>query len=96
MRFDLANAIMQPKKILLVDDDTDLLKLLSIRLTSSGFETILADSAEAAMNQLDISRPHLVISDMQMSGQDGMALFEHIHRTIPTLPVIIDCIRHHT
>jgi len=89
MRFDLANAIMQPKKILLVDDDTDLLKLLSIRLTSAGFETILADSAEAAMNQLDISRPHLVISDMQMSGQDGMALFEHIHRTIPTLPVII-------
>ncbi|MGG7055548.1 sigma 54-interacting transcriptional regulator [Nitrosomonas sp. ANs5] len=79
----------QPKKILLVDDDADLLELLSIRLASSGYETILAESAEAAMNHLDISRPHLVISDMQMSGLDGMALFEHIHRTVPTLPVII-------
>lgn len=79
----------QPKKILLVDDDADLLELLSIRLTSSGYDTILADSAETAMNHLDISRPHLVISDMQMSGLDGMALFEHIHRTVPTLPVII-------
>ena len=41
------------------------------------------------MNYLDVSRPQLVISDMQMSGMDGMALFEHIHRTLPTLPVII-------
>ncbi|WP_350282160.1 sigma 54-interacting transcriptional regulator [Nitrosomonas sp.] len=77
------------KKILLVDDDRDLLELLSIRLTAAGYETTLADSTEAAINYLDISRPHLVISDMQMGGLDGMALFEYIHRNIPTLPVII-------
>nr|HNH52640.1 sigma 54-interacting transcriptional regulator [Nitrosomonas sp.] len=77
------------KKILLVDDDTDLLELLSIRLSAAGFETITTNSAEAAINCLDLTRPHLVISDMQMSGLDGMALFEHIHRTNPTLPVII-------
>ncbi len=79
----------QPKKILLVDDDSDLLELLSIRLTAAGFETIIATSAETALNCLDIIRPHLVISDMQMSGMDGMTLFEHIHHAIPTLPVII-------
>ncbi len=81
--------MMQSKKILLVDDDPDLLELLSIRLTAAGYETVPAESAEAAINYLDISRPHLVISDIQMSGMDGMALFEHIHRHIPTLPVII-------
>src|SRR6185437_2582406 len=76
-------------KILIVDDDTDLLELLTIRLTAAGYKTEAVQSAEAALNYLDVARPQLVISDMQMSGMDGMALFEHIHRTQPTLPVII-------
>ncbi len=76
-------------KILLVDDDTDLLELLSIRLIAAGYETNTAQSAEEALNYLDLSRPQLVISDMHMSGMDGMALFENIHRMIPSLPVII-------
>lgn len=76
-------------KILVVDDDTDLLELLSIRLTAAGYEAETVQSAEAALNHLDVSRPQLVITDMQMSGMDGMTLFEHIHRTTPTLPVII-------
>lgn len=87
---DPGQPIMTPaKKILLVDDDTDLLELLSMRLKSSGYHITTAESAEAALNHLDITRPHLVISDMQMKGMDGMALFEQIHRTTPTLPVII-------
>jgi two-component system, NtrC family, response regulator GlrR len=77
------------QKILIVDDDADLLELLSIRLTAAGYKVEAVKSAEAALNYLDVSRPQLVISDMQMSGMDGMALFEHIHRNLPTLPVII-------
>lgn len=76
-------------KILIVDDDTDLLELLVIRLTAAGYKTDAVQSAEAALNYLAVSCPQLVISDMQMSGMDGMALFDHIHRTLPTLPVII-------
>ncbi|HEX7234148.1 MAG TPA: sigma 54-interacting transcriptional regulator [Nitrosospira sp.] len=76
-------------KILIVDDDTDLLELLVIRLNAAGYKTEAVQSAEAALNYLAMSRPQLVISDMQMSGMDGMALFDHIHRTLPTLPVII-------
>jgi two-component system response regulator GlrR len=75
--------------ILIVDDDAHLLELLSIRLIAAGYKTETAQSAEIALNYLDVSRPQLVISDMRMSGMDGMALFEHIHRTTPTLPVII-------
>jgi two-component system response regulator GlrR len=75
--------------ILLVDDDTDLLQLLSIRLGTAGFVVETAECAEAALNHLDVSCPQLVITDMQMSNMDGMALFEHIHRVAPTLPVII-------
>ncbi|MBN9125811.1 MAG: two-component system response regulator GlrR [Nitrosospira sp. 56-18] len=76
-------------KILIVDDDTDLLELLVIRLTAAGYKTDAVQSAEAALNYLAVSCPQLVISDMQMSGMDGMTLFDHIHRTLPTLPVII-------
>ena len=76
-------------KILVVDDDADLLELLSIRLVAAGYEVETVQNAESALNRLDVSRPQLVITDMQMGGMDGMALFEHIHRTTPTLPVII-------
>lgn len=75
--------------ILIVDDDADLLELLSIRLMAAGYKTETAQSAEMALNRLDVSRPQLVISDMRMSGMDGMSLFEHIHRIMPALPVII-------
>jgi len=76
-------------KILLVDDDADLLRLLSMRLTAAGFEVETADGAEAAISRLERSRPQLVITDMRMQGMDGMALFEHIHRNSPALPVIM-------
>ena len=76
------------QKILVVDDDPNILELLTIRLDAAGYETITANSAEEAINYLDVSRPQLVISDVQMSGMDGMALFEHIHRMIQTLQII--------
>ena len=82
-------ASMPQRRILVVDDDTDLLQLLSMRLASAGYDVETADSAEAAINRIDISRPHLVITDMRMQGMDGMALFEHIHKKFPTLPVIM-------
>lgn len=77
------------QKILIVDDDTDLLQLLSMRLAASGFDVETADCAESALNKIDLARPQLVITDMRMEGMDGMALFERIHSKMPTLPVIM-------
>jgi two-component system response regulator GlrR len=81
------NAIKQ--KILIVDDDTDLLRLLTIRLTASGYQITTTESTEKALVQLAIFRPDLVITDLRMTGMDGMALFEAIHQRHPALPVII-------
>ncbi len=77
------------RKILAVDDDPDLLRLLTIRLKSAGYDVTAAQSAEQALAQLSVARPDLVVTDLRMSGMDGMALFEAIHQTQPTLPVII-------
>lgn len=75
--------------ILLVDDDPDILKLVSMRLNASGYQVHAVGSGEAALTALATSRPKLVITDLKMDGMDGMALFEAIRNIAPTLPVII-------
>lgn len=75
--------------ILVVDDDPDLLRLMQIRLAAAGYAVTTAESAERALAQLAAARPRLVVTDLRMSGMDGMALFEAIHAEHPALPVII-------
>ena len=75
--------------LLLVDDDPDLLKLISLRLTSVGYRVRTAASGEAALATMAVTRPALVITDLRMPGMDGLQLFETIHRQHPTMPVII-------
>lgn len=76
-------------KILLVDDDADLLQLLRMRLEAAGYDIDTTNSAESARNKITLSPPQLVITDMQMGNMSGMDLFDHIHREIPALPVIM-------
>jgi two-component system, NtrC family, response regulator GlrR len=77
------------RRILLVDDDEDLLRLLSMRLTGNGYEVSLAQSGKEALGQLPVIRPHLVITDLRMEHMDGMALFDAIRKSNSSLPVII-------
>jgi len=76
-------------KLLLVDDDPDLLRLLSIRLQGAGYAVSAVESAEAALSQVAVSAPDVVITDLRMGGMDGMALFESLQKKHPALPVII-------
>jgi two-component system response regulator GlrR len=80
---------MNTSDVLLVDDDPDLLQLISLRLQSAGYRVRTADSGETALAALAVARPSAVITDLRMPGIDGMQLFEAIHRAHPALPVII-------
>jgi two-component system, NtrC family, response regulator GlrR len=80
---------MHASDILLVDDDPDLLRLISLRLTSAGYRVRTADSGETALATLAVLRPAVVVTDLRMPGIDGMQLFQAIHREHPALPVII-------
>ncbi len=82
---------MQPttQRILLVDDDTSLLHLLSLRFKSAGLEVQTAESGSEGLARLQVFQPHVIITDLRMEGMDGMALFDAVHRQYPTLPVII-------
>jgi two-component system, NtrC family, response regulator GlrR len=75
--------------ILIVDDDADILKLLSMRLKAAGYDVRTETSAEAAMTASNATRPDLVISDLRMPGIDGIALMDQLHRSYPTLPFIL-------
>lgn len=76
-------------KILVVDDDADMLRLITMRLRAAGYLVDTADSAENALNLLAIERPQLVLSDVRLPGKDGLELFEEIQKNHPSLPVIL-------
>lgn len=79
----------RPNYLLLVDDDPDLLRLLAIRLEAAGYRVETASNGHEALARASVERPLLVISDMQMPGMDGAALFDALRVQHPLLPVII-------
>jgi two-component system, NtrC family, response regulator GlrR len=81
-------AINKPK-ILLVDDDADLLSLFTIRLQSNGFDVETAENGEEALARISLINPHLLITDLRMGEMDGMDLFEAVHQINSSLPVIV-------
>jgi len=76
-------------KILLVDDDPGLLRLLSIRLRAEGYEVEAVESAELALAVLHRFRPDLVITDLRMDKMDGIGLLKELQRRSPGLRVLI-------
>jgi two-component system response regulator GlrR len=75
--------------ILVVDDDEDILRLLTMRLHARGFRVTSVASAEQALAHLAVDPPRVVVSDIRLPGRDGLSLFEEIRSTRPTLPVIL-------
>jgi len=77
------------RRILLVDDDADMLRLLSIRLRAHQYDVECAKDAAEAINFIHSFRPDLVISDLRMPVTDGMELLAEVQRLQPGLPVIL-------
>jgi len=83
-------AALPPKAtILVVDDDPALLRVVAMRLDKDGYAAIAVDSGTKALAQLEVSGVDLVLTDLRMTGMDGLALFDEIARRHAGLPVII-------
>lgn len=76
-------------RLLLVDDDPSLLRLMTLRLEGEGYQVISADCAETALTLLAKHPVDVVLSDLRMPGLDGMALFDEIAKRSPGLPVVL-------
>jgi two-component system response regulator GlrR len=77
------------KRVLLVDDDPSVLKVLAIRLKRAGYVVKTADSSRKALSSLTPFSPQVVVTDMRMAGMDGLELFDAIRDIDATIPVIM-------
>jgi len=77
------------RRILVVDDDTLIRETLENHFRSSGAQVAVADSAEAALAQLTAFAPGLLITDVRMSGMDGIALLALARERAPDVDVVV-------
>jgi len=80
---------MSSGKILLVDDDRNLIELVKMRLESANYEVTTALDEEAALEAVKSQVFDLSLVDLQLVHQDGIWLMEEIHLISPEMPVII-------
>jgi len=76
-------------RLLVVDDDPGLLRLLTIRLRAENYEVEAVENGLAALAALARVRPDLVITDLRMDQMDGIGLLKEIQNRAPGLRVII-------
>ncbi|HYD92754.1 MAG TPA: response regulator transcription factor, partial [Flavobacterium sp.] len=75
-------------KILLVDDEQDILEIVGYNLTQEGYQVVTAGNGKEAIAKAKKELPHLIIIDVMMPEMDGMEAVENI-RKIPELSNVI-------
>jgi DNA-binding response OmpR family regulator len=76
-------------RILIVEDDPDLLVVLRVNLSSAGFEPILAADGRTAVARVAAERPDAVLLDVMLPGIDGWQVLEQLHAQGDRVPVIV-------
>ena len=75
-------------KILLVDDEPDILEIVGFNLANEGYTIITAENGLEAVKKAKKEKPHLIVLDVMMPEMDGIEACEHI-RQIPELKDVI-------
>lgn len=82
-------SVKRKARILVVDDDPGLLRLLTIRLRAENYEVEAMESAAQALAASSRFRPDLVITDLRMEPMDGIGLLKELQTRWPGLKVIL-------
>jgi signal transduction histidine kinase len=77
------------KRILLVDDEAGIRKVLGISLADSGYTVYTAENGEEALDKFRQLRPPIVLTDIKMPDMDGIELLRHIKSESPDTEVIM-------
>jgi DNA-binding NtrC family response regulator len=76
-------------RVLVVDDDPTVLKLIGVLLDREGLDSTLVESGEEALLQLDTNLFELLIIDKNLPGLDGMQLARIVHLLSPDVPILL-------
>jgi DNA-binding response OmpR family regulator len=84
------NTTSEPRPtVMVVDDDADTLKLISITIQRAGYEVYRASSGPEALEQLDRISPDTIVLDLMMPGMSGMEVMTLIKAKFPWPPPVI-------
>jgi len=83
--------MMKKKRILIADDDPNLVRLVSLELRDCGYEVFTANSGEEAVNKVYDVHPDLVILDYEMPKGDGIYVMTKLRTVLETftIPIIM-------
>ena len=81
--------VVSKRRLLVVDDDGELRQLLSTYLTRHGFDVLLLPNTTQLDAFIDRYSPHLVVLDLMMPGEDGLAACRRLRGRGEPLPIII-------
>lgn len=76
-------------KILLIDDEPDIVRVLSMSLRADGYEVVTAHSGEEGLNIFEKEEPEVVLTDIKMPGMDGIEVLRRIKESRDEPEVII-------
>jgi DNA-binding NtrC family response regulator len=80
---------MAGERILVVDDEKSMCQFLSIMLRKEGYQITAVDSGKKAVDAIKDQRFDVVLTDIRMSGMDGIEVLKEIKQLDPTIPVVI-------
>lgn len=76
-------------RVLIVEDDPDLLVVLRVNLVSAGIEPILAGDGRTAISRIEAERPDAVLLDVMLPGIDGWQVLAQLHARGNRVPVVV-------
>ena len=76
-----------PKKILIVDDDPEVVEVMRRFLETQGYVVTVATNGEDAIAALQLETPHLLLLDLTMPKMNGVEVLRHVDRSIPVMIV---------
>jgi len=76
-------------RILIVDDDTDICRMLSLLMEREGFDSVTVNDGKSALKAVRSASPDVMLLDIKMPGMDGIEVLSRVREMAPELPVIM-------